>query len=395
MPDLTTLLSIYSDVFGGDLMRYVLGAGGTYLLINILLAKRLSTQKIRPSDPPKGQIMREILASLRTVLIFAAAGTSIALGAKAGLITIYHKVDTLGWIYFAFSVAALIVLHDAWFYWTHRALHYPPLFRQFHRLHHKSHQPTPFTSYSFDMGEAVVNAVYLPLVLLLLPAHPVALFIFVTHMMLRNAVGHCGIEVFPANRKGHPVFGWLTSVTHHDLHHAHAGYNLGLYFSWWDRAMKTEHPEYLAEFARVAPRLPFRWSKAGLLSTAIIIALAANPSEAFDLDGSYASPGLGVIVRFEDCAANDTARCGRLVWMWEGHTPYARIGDVILTDLVFNGTVWEGALRNHENGRVYRGSIQQLTGDRLNLRGCAGIICARQTWHSTTYLRTVLSELAN
>ena len=82
-------------------------------------------------------------------------------------------------------------------------------------------------------------------ILLILPAHPAAILVFVTHMMLRNAVGHSGYEFFPADRDGKPLFDWMTTVTHHDLHHAHAGYNLGLYFTWWDRWMGTEHPNYL------------------------------------------------------------------------------------------------------------------------------------------------------
>ncbi len=396
MTQLATLITIYTDVFGADLLRYVLGAGGTYLVINVFLAQRLVAQKIRRTVVPKGQIRREILVSIRTVLIFTAAGTSIAIGAEAGVITIYQDIATCGWAYFAVSVVALIVLHDTWFYWTHRALHYPPLFRRFHRLHHKSHQPTPFTSYSFDVGEAVVNAVYLPLVLIILPAHPIALFVFVTHMMLRNAMGHCGIEIFPANREGRPILGWLTSVTHHDLHHAHAGYNLGLYFSWWDRLMKTVHPNYLAEFARAAPRVPTLTIKAALFSVAAVVGMVASRSDAFELHGQYASPGLGVIVGFEDCSANTAAKCGRLVWVWDvKDTPHAQVGDLILIDLVFNGKVWEGGLRDPKTGRTYRGTIQRPSKHQLNLKGCAGVFCANQTWHSTRYLSGVLARHSN
>ncbi|WP_197919110.1 sterol desaturase family protein [Thiosulfatihalobacter marinus] len=252
------LAEIFSGVFATDLLRYVVGAGGVYLAVNLVLAARLRSRKIRASHPPRGQIRREILASLRTVLVFALNGTLIVFGAEAGIVPIYTEIGAYGWIYLGLSTAVLIVAHDAWFYWSHRLLHYPPLFRRFHRLHHKSHNPTPFTSYSFDLGEAVVNAVYLPLILLVLPAHPVAILIFVTHMMLRNAIGHSGYELFPANRHGKPLFDWMTTVTHHDLHHAHAGYNLGLYFTWWDRLMGTEHPGYHAEFHRAACQRPMR-----------------------------------------------------------------------------------------------------------------------------------------
>ena len=193
-------------------------------------------------------MMREVVASLRTVLIFAAFGTLVGVGAQAGIVPIYLDVGEYGVPWLVASTVIIIVAHDAWFFWTHWIMHKPHLLRWFHRLHHKSHNPTPFTSYSFDASEAAVNAIFFPLILLIIPAHPIALFIFTTHMMLRNAMGHCGFELFPADRAGRPLFNWMTTVTHHDLHHSHAGYNYGLYFTWWDRWMGTEHPDYYAHF---------------------------------------------------------------------------------------------------------------------------------------------------
>lgn len=248
------LMSVFLAAFTGDFLRYALGAGGIYLLINLALAARLHTRKIREDKPPSAQLWHEILASMRTVLIFSMVGTTIVFGVNAGIFRVYTDMQDFGLVYFIVSTILSIIVHDAYFYWAHRIMHYPKLFRLLHRLHHKSYNPSPFTSYSFDLGEALVNAIFLPLVLLVLPMHPAALFIFVTHMMLRNAIGHCGYEIFPANKYGLPLFGWLTTVTHHDLHHAHAGYNMGLYFSWWDRWMGTEHPKYLAAFsAATAP----------------------------------------------------------------------------------------------------------------------------------------------
>jgi sterol desaturase/sphingolipid hydroxylase (fatty acid hydroxylase superfamily) len=63
----------------------------------------------------------------------------------------------------------------------------------------------------------------------------------------------------PARRDGKPLFDWITTPTHHDIHHAEAGWNYGLYFTWWDRLMGTEHPGYHARFAAAAShtlRLP-------------------------------------------------------------------------------------------------------------------------------------------
>ena len=104
----------------------------------------------------------------------------------------------------------------------------------------------------------------MPLALILIPASPLAVMLFLAHMMLRNAIGHCGYELFPAARNGRPLFDWMTSVTHHDLHHAQAGWNYGLYFTWWDRLMGTEHPLYHEKFA-AAVRIPLDGSAAAAI----------------------------------------------------------------------------------------------------------------------------------
>ena len=258
MPDFVALLSTvtsfvvetYPYIWAFDTGRYLIGAGGIYLIVNLALAGVLRGRKIRTRSPDWRQKRREILNSLRTAAIFAAVGgLSIAGLIAGGADMIYDDPSERGWAYFAFTTVMLIVLHDAWFYWSHRIIHHPKLFRRFHREHHKSHNPSPWTAYSFDPAEALVNAIYLPLVLLIMPSSTLAIFIFINHMMIRNAIGHSGFELFPSLRSGRPMFDWMTTVTHHDLHHAQAGWNYGLYFTWWDRLMETEHPLYHEKFA--------------------------------------------------------------------------------------------------------------------------------------------------
>ena len=243
-----TLAGLFSLLLAEDVLRYVIGAGGLYLLVNLALARRMAARKIRDRLPPRGQIRREILSSLRTALIFALAGFATLLGAQSGLFRLYFDASEYGTAYMVISTLALIVLHDGYFYFAHRVLHRPKVFRAAHKLHHKSSNPTPFTAYAFNFGEAAANAAFLPLVLLVMPLHPLAIFIFANHMILRNAMGHSGYELFPARRDGRPLFDWMTTVTHHDIHHAQAGYNFGLYFTWWDRLMGTEHPTYHDQF---------------------------------------------------------------------------------------------------------------------------------------------------
>jgi sterol desaturase/sphingolipid hydroxylase (fatty acid hydroxylase superfamily) len=60
--------------------------------------------------------------------------------------------------------------------------------------------------------------------------------------------------LMPATAAGRPLIDCLTTTNHHDLHHGQAESNFGLYFTWWDRWMGTENPDYHAAFARAAFR---------------------------------------------------------------------------------------------------------------------------------------------
>jgi sterol desaturase/sphingolipid hydroxylase (fatty acid hydroxylase superfamily) len=148
----------------------------------------------------------------------------------------------------------MIVAHDAYFYWAHRLSHHRRLFRWVHRRHHLSNNPSPFTAYSFDLPEALLMGSFVPLWVLVVPTSWVVVDLFVLHQIVRNTLLHCGIEVMPARRDGRPLFDWMTTTTHHDLHHGKVGWNFGLYFTWWDRWLGTEHPEYHRHFAAAVRR---------------------------------------------------------------------------------------------------------------------------------------------
>jgi lathosterol oxidase len=63
------------------------------------------------------------------------------------------------------SLALMLLLHDAWFYWTHRLMHHPKIFRHVHLVHHRSINPSPWAAYSFHPIEAVIEAgIYLLIV---------------------------------------------------------------------------------------------------------------------------------------------------------------------------------------------------------------------------------------
>lgn len=235
-------------------MRYLLPAGAAFLGLWVWKSGPLRRRKIQPGYAPAEAQWREIRYSLITILISSINGFGIYTVIARGWTPVYAEIADYGWAYWGFSLVAIIVLHDAYFYWTHRLMHHRWLFRLVHSAHHKSHSPSPFAAYAFGPIEAVVQTAFLTIVIFVLPMHPSVIYLFVLHMIVRNVLGHSGFELFPKATVGHPVLGLLTTNTHHDLHHSGSGANYGLYFTWWDRLMGTENAAYRATFDDVMRR---------------------------------------------------------------------------------------------------------------------------------------------
>jgi sterol desaturase/sphingolipid hydroxylase (fatty acid hydroxylase superfamily) len=254
--DLPPLATHWLLLMLGDVLRYAIFTTTAWAVLWILLDRALAHRRIRATRPRPSQLRREFLWSARSTMVFATISLLPALALKAGWINGDAVARSWGPLWFAASLLLMILAHDAYFYWVHRLVHRRGLFPWVHRGHHRSNNPSPFTAYSFDLPEAVLMGSFVPLWVLLVPTQWVAVELFVLHQIVRNTLLHCGIEVMPARRDGRPLFDWLTTTTHHDLHHGRMGWNFGLYFTWWDRWMGTEHPQYHEHFAAAVRRRP-------------------------------------------------------------------------------------------------------------------------------------------
>lgn len=251
------VLIVWAGMLAFDLGRYLLVCAPVFLIFHALWRDRWRHRWIQRGLPGARKMWREVRWSMSTAIIFSLVGTGEYFGARAGIFRVTHgapDASALGWAYVAASVLLLLVLQDTYFYFTHRAMHHPRLYKIMHRVHHLSTNPSPWAAYSFAPGEALVHAAFVPLVTLVLPVHDVALFAFLAIMILRNAQGHLGLELFPRGFAKSRVFGWLSTTTHHDMHHQHFRANFGLYSTFWDRRLGTTHPDYVATFERVTGR---------------------------------------------------------------------------------------------------------------------------------------------
>jgi lathosterol oxidase len=192
-------------------------------------------------DAPRAAVMRhELKLSVLSSWIYALPAAFALEVFKAGGTKMYLDVGRYGVWWLIASAAIYLIVQDSWYYWLHRAMHHPWLFRWTHAGHHRSRQPTAFASFSFDWSEAALNAWLLPAMVFVIPVHP---FVVLTILMVATLVAvlnHSGAEVLPPWVVKGPI-GWaVISATHHSVHHTHYNTNYGLYFRFWDRIMGTD-----------------------------------------------------------------------------------------------------------------------------------------------------------
>lgn len=200
----------------------------------------LATRRIRPGlyEGLEAQIRREIAWSLASAAIYGVPAGIVAWGwQEHGWTRIYTDWWERPLWYLPVSLLLYLLVHDTWFYWTHRWLHRPRPFRLAHAVHHASRPPTAWAAMSFHPLEAISGAVVIPALVFLIPIHVAALGLVLAIMTLMGVTNHMGWELFP-RRLAHSR--WLITASHHQRHHDEYRCNYGLYFRLWDRLCGTD-----------------------------------------------------------------------------------------------------------------------------------------------------------
>ncbi len=187
------------------------------------------------------QIRKEIGWSLASAFIYGAPAGLLAWGwQERGWTRIYSNVSDFPLWWLPASVLVYLFLHDSWFYWTHRWMHRPAIYKRMHAVHHASRDPTAWTAMSFHPWESVTGAVLIPALVLLIPIHYGALLAVLTVMTVMGVTNHMGWELFPRWLVRGPLGHWLITASHHQRHHEKYLCNFGLYFRFWDRLCGTD-----------------------------------------------------------------------------------------------------------------------------------------------------------
>lgn len=231
--------------FGIILIRYFLVAGGMYLIFYSPFRQSLEKQD-RPQIPSWKSIQFDIKLSVISAAIFAIASSLIISLYNKELTLIYSDPQDYGLWYLGVSYAAVLILQDAYFYFTHRLFHHPFLFHWVHQGHHRSRYPTPWTSFAFDPIEAIINALFLIGIVFIIPLHFITLIAVLITMTVWSVLNHLGIDCLPLTFPHHWLGKWFIGPAHHSIHHLKYRFHYGLYFTFWDKLFNTQDPNYIA-----------------------------------------------------------------------------------------------------------------------------------------------------
>jgi len=249
----------WSDYFNDVFIigsRYIIIASIAFVIWYVVLRKKILSKKIQQRFPQAKDYAREIGFSILTIFIMSFIPALILGSPESRKYTkFYMDISQHGMLWFTLAFPIMAIMHDTYFYWMHRIMHHPKIFKAVHLIHHKSVNPSPFAAYAFHPLEAIVEAGVFILFVFTIPVHLFHLLFFFLFMIVYNVYGHLGWELYPKGFNKHWIGKWVNTSINHNQHHQHFKGNYGLYFLFWDRMMGTIRKDYDERFDEVKSRV--------------------------------------------------------------------------------------------------------------------------------------------
>jgi sterol desaturase/sphingolipid hydroxylase (fatty acid hydroxylase superfamily) len=234
-------------------LRYFVAAGLTFLVFYVIFRKRMPLRKIQERFPKAKDYLRDAGYSLITVAIFAVISIWSFKVLKPYHL-LFDSFESMPAWYWPLTVIPMFFIHDFYFYWAHRLMHHPKLFKQVHKVHHLSTNPSPWTAYAFHPFEAVIEALIITILCFTVPTHAAIIVLFMIFQIFYNVYGHLGYELYPRGFNKTWIGKYVnTSVAHNQHHHKFQG-NYGLYTLIWDRVFGTLRTDYDDAYDQAASR---------------------------------------------------------------------------------------------------------------------------------------------
>ncbi|KAJ7475113.1 hypothetical protein B0H11DRAFT_2034153 [Mycena galericulata] len=151
------------------------------------------------------------------------------------------------------QLAFFFVFEDIFHYFAHQALHYGPLYKHIHKIHHKYSAPFGLAAeYAHPAEVAILGTGTIggPLLFCFFTAnlHIITVYVWIALRLFQAIDAHSGYD-FPWSLQ-HFVPFW-SGAEHHDFHHMAFTNNFSTSFRWCDRIFGTDD-KYRAYRKRVA-----------------------------------------------------------------------------------------------------------------------------------------------
>ena len=148
---------------------------------------------------------------------------------------------------------ALLFLTPIWisfhFYWIHRWLHWPPLYKLAHSLHHRNTNVGPWSGLSMHPLETLLFFSSV-LVHFLIASHPIHILFHMQHQALTAATSHTGFEGLVVRNENRFALGRF----HHQMHHRYFECNYGNLEMPWDKLFGSWHDGTVEAHERMKER---------------------------------------------------------------------------------------------------------------------------------------------
>lgn len=215
-------------------------------LASELMRRWRTDRDVQTQKVSRRQYMLEMIIAARTVAVIAFCNVIILYFVAQNQFPVYigQGLDDPLWR-ILLDAFIMLAVYDTYFYWTHRLIHHPRLFRALHLEHHLSRTPTTFTTMRMSIAEAFIQPAFFIAWAYFMPGSPVAFALVVAYTIITAFLGHSGFEWFLIRRTKNRMLSLFSTVEHHDLHHM-GGYrtNFSIHFTWWDKLMGTDHPRH-------------------------------------------------------------------------------------------------------------------------------------------------------